>query len=300
MQRTALALAIALALPANALAAPAYVMSWSHPGMCSPRGVGIGPDGDVYVFSDCVSPQVMRFTSNGTFVTSWAIGQPGNGLAVDALGNVFVGEEQGTNVIRKFTGSGVLLTAWGSTGTGPGQFQWPVGVEVDAAGSVYVVDLVNDNVQKFTNNGGFLLQFGTPGAGVGQFLDATGAAVDGLGRIYVTDGTRGMVLRFSPGGVFQLEFPAVGPLPADVAIGPDGNLYVPDGTDYAIRVFTQDGAHIDTFGGGLLSLPWRIAIDHTGALYVTEQYNHRVSKFQITLPTAARTMTLGKLKALYR
>ena len=301
MRRTVLALAIMVALPVHArAAAPTYVMSWTYSQMCSPRGIGIGPDGNVYVGSDCLNPNIERFTSSGTIVSWWQIGGTPNGLAVDASGNVFVAEGIGPNRIKKFSGSGVLLTTWGSTGTGPSRFQQPVGVAVDAAGSVYVSDMENHEVQKFTNNGAFLLRFGSVGTGAGQFQDNLGLAVDALGRIYVADGTRARVLRFSSSGAFQLEFPTLGTLPADVAIGPDGNLYVPDTNGNVIRVFTPDGAFILAFGGDRLSAPWRITINGGGEIYVTEQGNHRVSKFRLSIATATRVVTFGQLKTIYR
>lgn len=39
---------------------------------------------------------------------------------------------------------------WGSQGSGDGQFATPDGIAVDADGSVYVTEYVNDRIQKFT------------------------------------------------------------------------------------------------------------------------------------------------------
>jgi hypothetical protein len=40
-------------------------------------------------------------------------------------------------------------TQWGRQGTGPGQFYWPCGVAVDAAGHVYVADAYYYRIQMF-------------------------------------------------------------------------------------------------------------------------------------------------------
>jgi hypothetical protein len=45
---------------------------------------------------------------------------------------------------------------WGTFGTGPGQFNEPYRVAVDALGSVYVADQFNYRIQKFTADGSYL------------------------------------------------------------------------------------------------------------------------------------------------
>jgi tripartite motif-containing protein 71 len=51
--------------------------------------------------------------------------------------------------VEKFTSSGAYLAQWGSLGSGPGQFQHPLGVAVDAGGNVYVADAGLDRIQVF-------------------------------------------------------------------------------------------------------------------------------------------------------
>ena len=42
------------------------------------------------------------------------------------------------------------VTSWGSHGSGPGQFNRPRGVAVDATGHVYVADDDNSRIEKFS------------------------------------------------------------------------------------------------------------------------------------------------------
>jgi hypothetical protein len=42
------------------------------------------------------------------------------------------------------------VTSWGSRGSGPGQFDNPPGVAVDAHRHVYVADPGNDRIEKFS------------------------------------------------------------------------------------------------------------------------------------------------------
>ena len=95
-------------------------------------------------------------------------------------------QEEG-GVVRKYTLAGVELAHWGSYGTGPGQFNQPFGIAVDAAGNVYVSDTENNRVQVFTNDGAFLQQWGGYGYAPGQFYRPTAVAVGPDGRIYVSD-----------------------------------------------------------------------------------------------------------------
>ena len=51
--------------------------------------------------------------------------------------------------IQKFTSAGTFLAQWGSFGDGNGQFNFPDGIAVDAAGHVYVADTGNYRIQVF-------------------------------------------------------------------------------------------------------------------------------------------------------
>jgi DNA-binding beta-propeller fold protein YncE len=307
MRRPLLALAILLATPGvgRAQHAPVYVRSFTYAFMCSPRGVAVGPDGSVNVGSDCLNPHVERFDADGNFVAAW--GGPGtgpdefagipNGVAIDPAGNVFVTNDNGGDRIQKFSSDGIhLLAVWGGTGTAPGLFRNPRGIAIDGAGFVYVSDATNHRVQKFTNGGVFVMAFGSAGSGPGQFGDISGLTVDPLGRIYVVDSGRAKVLRFSSSGAFQLEW-TPSALPVDVGISVFGEVYVVD-FNGSVGEFTPNGAPLLSWGG--LNGPFRIAVAPSGLIYITEQYNTRVSEFQVPTVVPAARVTFGRLKTLYR
>jgi sugar lactone lactonase YvrE len=158
---------------------------------CMPSGIAVGPDGLVYV-TDTGNVRTQVFTSEGVYLSAWP--SQGNSIALDAFGNAFEVEEGG--VVRKYTTAGVELAHWGSYGSGPGQFNQPQGIAVDASGHVYVSDTYNHRVQVFSNDGVFLAQWGSYGSAPGQFYRPSGIAVGPDGRIYVSDTWNGRVQVF--------------------------------------------------------------------------------------------------------
>jgi DNA-binding beta-propeller fold protein YncE len=205
---------------------------------------------------------------------------------------VFVTDSEG-NRIHKYTSLGAFITSWATA-------QLPADVAVNADGDVFVVTLLGKLVQKFTSGGTFLANIGSPGGGPGQFQDPVGIAVDAGGRIYVADGGRVRVLRFLANGTFDMEFAVPAP-PSDMAVGPDGNIYVVRSDFNFVHQFSPDGTLLQTFQGpDGLSLAFRIAISPTGVIYIVEQNNNRVTMFQINQVTSAARTTFGRLKAMYR
>jgi hypothetical protein len=121
--------------------------------------VAVDTSGNVYV-ADAGNARIQKFTSSGTFLTKWGAfgsgdGQFANpsGVAVDTSGNVYVADfgfaDFSNHRIQKFTSSGTFLTKWGASGSGDGQFDFPLGVAVDTSGNVYVADNGNRRIQKF-------------------------------------------------------------------------------------------------------------------------------------------------------
>jgi len=286
-----------------AAAAPAFQGTFTSASLCSPRGVGVSPSGEVFVGSDCAGHHLERFSTAGTLIDVWSF--PGffvgsaNGVALDGQGNVFVTDYEGNRVL-KFASTSAFTNSWGSTGTSPGRFLQPVDVATDGSGNVYVLELNGKRVQKFTNGGTYLATIGGAGTGPGQFQSPSGLTVDAAGRVHVVDAARMRVIRFLANGHFDIEF--VGPSDAsDVAVGPDGNVYVIRRDNAPAQQYTPSGALLLSFEPpGRFSGAHRITIGSTGAMFITEQYNTRISKFQTDMLTTTARPTFGRLKALYR
>ncbi len=284
-------------------AAPTFQGTITSPTLCSPRGTAIAPGGGLFVGSDCHAQMHMeQFDVAGQLVASWPFPAPGlqgiysgppNGVAIDSWGNVFV-VDMGVNRILKCTSSGALIANWVVHGS------MPVDVAVDGLGDVYVAEMNGNRVRKSTPAGVQLATFGNAGSMPGQFQSLTGVALDASGRVYGTDNLRMRVVRFLADGSFDMEFTPPSP-PSDVAVGPDGNIYVISFDASRVYQYSPSGVLLRNFGSPLgLDGPFRIIIDSTGMIYVTEQYPNRITKFQIELTTPATPLTFGRLKAMYR
>jgi DNA-binding beta-propeller fold protein YncE len=100
-----------------------------------------------------------------------------------------------------------------------------------------------------------------------------------IGTILKYDGTSGAFLGTFATGLI---------VPQDVAFGPDGNLYVTDGTTVASRVSRFDGAtgqllgsFVMPFSGGLLG-PEGLAFGPGGDLYVASAFTNSVLRYSGT------------------
>ncbi|MER3469054.1 MAG: hypothetical protein C4314_03580, partial [Thermoflexus sp.] len=92
--------------------------------------------------------------------------------------------------------------------------------------------------------------------------------------------------------------------PHDVAVGPDGFLYITDGRNHRVQVFTPDGRFVRAWGSycalyedgqpgcvdpdgpgplplgaGQFNEPWGIAVGPDGSVYVADLWNHRIQQF---------------------
>lgn len=72
--------------------------------------------------------------------------------------------------------------------------------------------------------------------------------------------------------------------PSDISVSPDGRVYIVDGVNSKVRVYSRSGQYLSSFGKpgggkGELQLPLGIDIDQSGQVYIADAGNHRVQLF---------------------
>ncbi|NBV22159.1 MAG: hypothetical protein EBS05_09610 [Proteobacteria bacterium] len=239
-------------------------------------------------------------------------------LALGPDGALYVADT-GNHTIRGVTTNGVVTTLAGSAGladyvdgTGPvARFNQPLGIAVATDGSVFVADSGNHLIRHIDTNGLVSILAGNPetfgsadGTGTNAFFNSPiGLALAPDGSLFVSDANNFSIRRvtaaglvFTVAGAAGLDGAVDGPAnlarfgnPAELALAPNGTLYVADAAHHTIRRLTPDG-QVSTIAGlvgadgavdganGVARFfnPYGLAIAPRGHLIVADTYNQTV------------------------
>jgi tripartite motif-containing protein 71 len=259
----------------------------------NPYGLALDEQGNLYVGDDG-NNRIVKFDSNGHFITQWgsfgkgngqfAINDPGFGsVAVSGQGAVYITDTSNAR-IEKFDLSGQFLSAWGTQGTGDGQFNQVDTLAVDRDGNVYVSEYLNHRIQKFDPSGKFLAKWGNFGAGHGQFNDPE-VAVDEQGNIFEGDAVNLNIQKADSHGQFLVMWDTCGNgkpttmLPWGVALDIQGDVYVTDHDNNRVCKYDGSGRFLTSWsvsGGNndKSAFPGGIVVDKQGNVYVAD-FNNR-------------------------
>ncbi|MBT8486890.1 MAG: hypothetical protein HKO59_16170 [Phycisphaerales bacterium] len=196
--------------------------------LTSPTDVAISADGVKYV-SDAQRGVVMAYDADERIVATFGFtGFRPTGVAVRG-GELYVCdfESRTVHVLDRFTGD--RLRVLGEQLAEEEQMAWPLGIDVDPAGNVYVSDVLHCRVRKFAPDGTLLNAFGTIGTNPGNFVRPKHLAVDSDGIVYVVDAGFANVQLFDDSNRLLMFFGSAGAhpgamqLPAGVCVH-DGDL----------------------------------------------------------------------------
>jgi trimeric autotransporter adhesin len=248
-----------------------------HPGSIALDGVG------GFYISSAYKHRIHHVTADGRLRLAAGVGIPGysgdggqatsaqlchpSGVAIDSAGNLYIADG-GNHRIRRVTPAGVITTI---AGNGTGGFSGDGGkatsaqlstasVAMDSTGNLYIADSENHRIRKVAPTG----------------LIATVAG----------NGTNGFSGDGSKATSAQLNWPT------SVATDSAGNLYFIDKLNHRVRKMTPAGVINTIAGNGTigysgdngqatfaqLNLPYGIAVDTAGNLYISDGENHRIRK----------------------
>jgi sugar lactone lactonase YvrE len=253
-----------------------------------PQGAVIDANNNIYL-TDSYS-QIRKITPAGVVTTIAGNGSTGSangngasatfnypkGLAIDIAGNLYVAD-QSNHLIRKITPAGDVTTLAGSgsygaiNGTGTAaSFYYPSGVAVDISGNVFVADRGNNQIRKITPAGVVSTFAGSTTSGqndgtgtAASFNGPAGLAFDAKGNLFVADQYNGRIRTITPAGVVSTYAGSITGYadnsvstaakfnnPYALTVNSNGDVYVADMNNNAIRKITTDGAVTTIAGNG--------------------------------------------------
>ena len=248
----------------------------------NPEAVAVDKYGNVYISDDAdvilivntsgIIHRIAGITSIGGYAGDGGLAinaklDVPRGLAVDNLGNIYFADAF-NNVVRKINTAGIISTVAGDDTAGyvgdgfsavTAKLDSPVAVAVDYIGNLYISDYKN-NVVRVVDTFGVINTY----AGNG---------------LYGYSGDNGLAVNATLRG------------PAYLAVDTFGNVFIPDENNNVIREVKAASGVITTvagngsagFGGDLgyalganLHIPYGVAVDIYGSIYVADANNERI------------------------
>ena len=187
------------------------------------EGIAELQDGNIAV-SNYTNNSIQVYTASGQFVQQFDSSVKGaSGLAVNGRGQLFVAGFRAYNV-SVFHQNGHHQYSFGSSGNGPGQFQYPDQICIAPDGLVYVTDRGENCVQVFEQDGKFVREFGND-----VLKSPKGMAVTKDGHVVVASFEANKLSIFTQEGQCVREITDIGlGCPCAVVVDASGWLYVAD------------------------------------------------------------------------
>ena len=264
-----------------------------------PYGVAFDNSGNLYI-ADANNNRIRKVDTNGIITTVAGNGTSGysgdggvvtnaslhlpSGVAFDGSGNMYIADT-GNNRIREVDTTGIITTVAGNGTSGysgdggvatNASLRLPYGEAFDAFGNLLLADRNNNCIRKVNTNG---IITTVAGNGIATYAGDNGLATNASLN--------------NPWGV---------------AFDNSGNLYIAEYNNNRIRKLDTNGIITTVAGNGTsgysgdggvatnasLNIPWGVAFDNSGNLYIADSYNSRIRNVHFA---GYPTFTLGNIGA---
>ncbi|MGE0885897.1 MAG: BACON domain-containing carbohydrate-binding protein [Blastocatellales bacterium] len=224
----------------------------------------------------------------GVFLVRWSNDRGGSGVAA-GTSNWSI-----SNIPLQNGPNNLTVTAWDANG--------------NASSAKALINFNPSQIITTLAGNGLTGDSGDGGSAIGARLFApTGIAADAMGNLYIADSENHRVRKVTPAGLI-LPFAGNGKLgssgdggpaiaatmnrPQGVTVDSSGNVYISDTGNQRIRKVDTNGVITTVAGNGQggfsgdggqateasLNLPFQVAVDSTGNLYIADGFNRRVRK----------------------
>ena len=271
----------------------------------NPEGVDVAANGDLFIADtdndvirkvNVLTGVITTVAGNGTSgstgdggpATSAQLKKPED-VYVAANGDLYIADTGNHEVRKVSAATGVITTVAGSGPSGffgdggpatSAKLHSPAGITVAANGDIYLSDTSNDRIRKVT-------------AATGIITTIAGNGAAG----YLGDGGAATSARLSS--------------PEGVALAANGDLYIADTANHAIRKVSAATGIITTYAGtgtagflgdggaatsARLNAPQAVAVNSAGDLFIADTVNNRIRRVAAgsgTITTIAGTGTAG-------
>jgi len=242
--------------------------------------------------------QINIFNESRRLLYSVPVSQAPLSVAFTADDNLYAGVE---NDVLKLNANGEVIDKFSLHGFTP---KFPSDIDVDAAGSVYVVDREQCKVFVCNQIGEIKYSFGSAGSQQGEFRSPVGIAIDETaGELIIGDAGNSRIQVFSLGGEFRRMFgqhikqidtawQTVGTFARiqGVAVDTRHRIYVTDsGLDH-VQIFDAVGNHLGFIGkeglrNSRLRVPMGIKACKSERLFITSMAGSEIKEYTIQSAT---------------
>ncbi len=256
----------------------------------APAATVLDDAGNLYI-ADYNNSRIRKVSVNGIITTELAVRSLS--LGRDGEGNLFIADWAGGCVRKRAAGGSMTIVAGNSQHcpgsrdnlSATGMALLPAALAVDAAGNIFIKDVLGSRLRKVTpdgniaavaGNGSWCCFSGDGGpATAAQLNDPAGIALDGDGNFFIADAHSSKIRKVSRDGNIATVaegcgFPDDYDSPCGIAADARGNFYVSD--EYGVRKISPDGATVRLFG----KPTYGIATDRAGNLYFSNGFSSQI------------------------